>query len=156
MMPIGDEFQAGQYFGEMSLLGGHRVENDICAVNESTLIALDVETFESVLGPYTKLLEAHYNTAVMAQVPSLRKLTGAELKRLNGVLLPARHQAGAVLVQEGDVLNKLVFIVSGSAVMEGKGVAGKDKRDPYEQIEVRKKKCIYCILFFVRRCVKRY
>ena len=87
MMPIGDEFQAGQYFGEMSLLGGHRVENDICAVNESTLIALDVETFESVLGPYTKLLEAHYNTAVMAQVPSLRKLTGAELKRLNGVLL---------------------------------------------------------------------
>ena len=58
MMPIGDEFQAGQYFGEMSLLGGHRVENDICAVNESTLIALDVETFESVLGPYTKLLEA--------------------------------------------------------------------------------------------------
>jgi len=37
-------------------------------VGQSTLLALDVATFEAVLGPYMKLLEAHYNVAVLSQV----------------------------------------------------------------------------------------
>ena len=65
---MGEVFETGQYFGELSLLGGHREKNDVCAVMESTLVALNVDTFESVLGPYTALLEEHYNTAVMAKV----------------------------------------------------------------------------------------
>ena len=67
-MPMGEIFETGQYFGELSLLGGHREKYDVCAVMESTLVALNVDTFESVLGPYTALLEEHYNTAVMAKV----------------------------------------------------------------------------------------
>ena len=65
---MGEVFETGQYFGELSLLGGHREKNDVCAVMESALVALNVDTFESVLGPYTALLEEHYNTAVMAKV----------------------------------------------------------------------------------------
>lgn len=135
-MPIGNEFEAGCCFGEMALLGAHTVENDVAAVEPSTLLELDVAAFEEVLAPFNKLLEAHYNTAVLHEVPSLKRLTLAELKRLNDVLIEERHQSGSVLVDEGSKLNKLVFIVSGSAVMTGKDVAGKDKRDPYLQIEV--------------------
>jgi len=130
-----EEYESGQFFGEMALVGGHVVEKDVNAVGQSTLLALDVATFEAVLGPYMKLLEAHYNVAVLSQVPSLSKLTHAELKRLNTCLTPERFQRGATLVKRGEVLSKLVFFLSGEALVEGPGVAGKDKRDPYQQIE---------------------
>ena len=48
--------------------GGYQVEADIHAVERSSLLCLDADAFESVLGPYMKLLEAHYNEAILSQV----------------------------------------------------------------------------------------
>jgi len=63
-------------------------------------------------------------------VPSLAKLTAVELKRLNSVLAPERHQPFTTLVSKGETLNKLVFLVGGTCVLEGPNAAGKDTRDP--------------------------
>jgi hypothetical protein len=79
------------------------VDFDINAVSASTLLAIDVDMFESLLGPYLKVLEGHYNMAVLAQVPSLSKLTPPELRRLNSVLVPERFLETAVLVEKGQV-----------------------------------------------------
>jgi CRP-like cAMP-binding protein len=67
-LPEGVERSSGDFFGELALLGGHSVDADVISVNASVLLAVDVETFERVLGPYLTLLEAHYNCAVLAQV----------------------------------------------------------------------------------------
>jgi len=134
-VPSGPEFEDGMHFGEMALLQGHRVEKDMNAVTHSTLLCLDNAVFESILGPYMKLIEAHYNTAILAQVPSLSKLTPVELRRLCDCLQPERYQPKALLHRKGEALNKLVILVSGSCTIEGPGVAGKDTRDPYAAME---------------------
>ena len=67
-MPGGREHERGEFFGEMALLGGHSTEQDVIAVNASVLLVLDAAAFEATLGPYMRLLEAHYNCAVLAQV----------------------------------------------------------------------------------------
>jgi hypothetical protein len=46
------------------------------------------------------------------------------------VLAPERHQPLTTLVSKGEVLNKLVFLVGGTCVLEGPNAAGKDTRDP--------------------------
>ena len=40
-----------------------------------------------------------------------------------------------MLVTEGDALNKLVFIVTGRAIMTGENIAGDDPREYYEKLE---------------------
>ena len=67
-VPNGAERIEGEFIGEMALLGGHAAESDVIAVNATVLLAIDIKAFESALGPYMRLLEAHYNCAVLAQV----------------------------------------------------------------------------------------
>ena len=54
-------------------------------------------------------------------------------KRLNGFSCP--QGMGAIIVTEGDALNKLVFIVTGRAIMTGENIAGDDPRECYEKLE---------------------
>ena len=127
---VGDvHLREGEFFGERALLTKETRAADVFAHTGCTVLALDAETFNAVLGPLHDIMKSHFNLNILGQVPPLKKLTEAELKQLNSMLKPMTVKAKEKFLKKDDIVSSLFFVSSGTGALLGDGVAGADPKE---------------------------
>lgn len=69
---------AGDYFGERALLLGEPRAANVTAVTKTVVMALDRETFNSLLGPLREVIDHNMNMRVLSSIKLFDKLTRTE------------------------------------------------------------------------------
>ena len=121
--------KAGEYFGERALLTDQLRAANVTAKVDVTLLALDREAFNRVLGPLRALLDANATLRVLATISILSKLSKRELKKVAARFQERVFKAGELIIKQGDPGAEFFIIKSGRAdvTVETRGTETKVK-----------------------------
>jgi cGMP-dependent protein kinase len=103
----------GGYFGERALMTNEPRAATITAVKPTTLLALDKEEFQKLLGPLQELLDYNLSMRVLSSIKMFEKLTTSEKVRLCRSFHEASFEANKVIVKQGEHGSKFFVLVHG-------------------------------------------
>ncbi len=115
----------GESFGEMGLLGGHRRQATVRAVNEVELFGVDKGTFDRLLAEDMRAPDFGHTMQALAELRELSVFHGLDAEQLNSILehgewITAAH--GDELVTQGEPGDRFYVIESGKAEIVKDGV----------------------------------
>jgi len=115
----------GESFGEMGLLGGHRRQATVRAVNEVELFGVDKGTFDRLLAEDMRAPDFGHTMQALAELRELSVFHGLDSEQLNAILehgewITAAH--GDELVTQGEPGDRFYVIESGKAEIVKDGV----------------------------------
>jgi CRP-like cAMP-binding protein/Zn-dependent protease len=108
----------GESFGEMGLLGSHRRQATVRAVDDVELFAVDKGTFDRLLAEDMRAPDFAHTMQALAELRELSVFHGLDSEQLNGILehgewITATH--GDRLVTQGEPGDRFYVIESGRA-----------------------------------------
>lgn len=106
---------SGEYFGERALLTGEPRAANVTAVTGVTLLALDRESFNNLLGPLREVLDQNMNMRVLSSVKIFEKLNKEEKTKVAKSFEFETFPAGTTIIREGDKGRKFYIIKDGNA-----------------------------------------
>jgi cAMP-dependent protein kinase regulator len=116
---------AGNYFGERALITGEPRAANVIADTAVVLMALDRESFNSLLGPLREVLDHNMNMRVLENIKLFSNLTERERSKVSRSFEFESFAAGTTIVREGDRGRKFYIIKEGSAkVVVGENEVG--------------------------------
>jgi CRP-like cAMP-binding protein/Zn-dependent protease len=115
----------GESFGEMGLLGGHRRQATVRAVDEVELFSIDKGTFDRLLAEDMRAPDFGHTMQALAELRELSIFHGLDSEQLNAILehgewITAAH--GDELVTQGEPGDRFYVIESGKAEIIRDGV----------------------------------
>jgi CRP-like cAMP-binding protein len=111
---------AGHYFGERALMTGEPRAANVIADTKCLIMALDRESFNSVLGPLREVVDHNLNMRVLENIPLFENLTAREKSKVSRSFEFETFTEGQVIIREGDKGRKFYIIKDGTAkVMKG-------------------------------------
>jgi CRP-like cAMP-binding protein/Zn-dependent protease len=115
----------GESFGEMGLLGGHRRQATVRAVDEVELFSVDKGTFDRLLAEDMRAPDFGHTMQALAELRELSVFHGLDSEQLNAILehgewITAAH--GDELVTQGEPGDRFYVIESGKAEIIKDGV----------------------------------
>ncbi len=128
-----DEYlKAGDYFGERALITGEPRAANVHAVTACTLMALDRDAFNSLLGPLSDVLSHNMNMRILTSVKLFEKLNLDEKKKLSESFIVETYEANEVIVQQGDKGTTFYILKEGNTqVVIGDQVMGQLQAGSY-------------------------
>jgi cGMP-dependent protein kinase len=128
-----DEYlKAGDYFGERALITGEPRAANVHAVTACTLMALDRDAFNSLLGPLSELLSHNMNMRILTSVKLFEKLNLDEKKKLSESFVVESFEADDVIVRQGDKGTTFYILKEGNTkVVIGDQVMGQLQAGSY-------------------------
>jgi CRP-like cAMP-binding protein len=118
--------EAGAYFGERALLTGEPRAANVTAESPCVLMALDLESFNSLLGPLREVLDHNLNMRVLENIKLFSNLTERERSKVSRSFEFETFPPGTTIVREGDRGRKFYILKDGVAtVMIGGEEVGK-------------------------------
>jgi CRP-like cAMP-binding protein len=114
------------YFGERALMTHEPRAANVTAETDVTLIALDRQAFDDLLGSLREVIDHNMSMRVLQSIPMLKVLSSNEKEKLFLALEPVSFADGAFVIKEGDHGTTFYIIKSGSAVV-AKSVANTDE-----------------------------
>ncbi len=128
-----DEYlKAGDYFGERALITGEPRAANVHAVTACTLMALDRDAFNSLLGPLSELLSHNMNMRILTSVKLFEKLNLDEKKKLSESFVVETFEADDVIVRQGDKGTTFYILKEGNTkVVIGDQVMGQLQAGSY-------------------------
>lgn len=118
---LGDQFtehslQEGDYFGERALITGESRAATVTANSDKVLVmALDADSFKSLLGPLKDVLDQNMNLRALTSCKLFSRLTSAEKKKMAESFTLEKYAADTVIVKQGDKGNKFYILKDGAA-----------------------------------------
>lgn len=95
----------GSYFGEMALLSDDSRNASVAVVSEeATLLKLNREDFDHMLGPLKHIITISMNIKVLQRVELFESLNLLELEEVAEALKPETFSKGDVIIREGNIL----------------------------------------------------
>jgi CRP-like cAMP-binding protein len=115
----------GEYFGERALLTGEPRAATITAQSAVKVMALDRESFNSLLGPLRDVLDHNMNLRVLSSIKLFEKLSNQEKKKLAGSFQVEKFDDNATIIRQGDPGSKFYILKEGTAkvMVDSKEVA---------------------------------
>lgn len=118
---IGEQFSVhtlteGDYFGERALITLEPRAATITATSAKVLLmALDVDSFNSLLGPIQNVLDFNMNLRVLTSVKLFSRLSEAERAKLSESFDLEKFSTDATVVKQGDKGHKFYIVKTGAA-----------------------------------------
>lgn len=123
---------AGHYFGERALITGEPRAANVIADTKCLIMALDRESFNSVLGPLRDVVDHNLNMRVLENIPLFENLTPREKSKVSRSFEFETFTEGQVIIREGDKGRKFYIIKEGTAkVMKGDNEVAKLESGQY-------------------------
>ncbi|GLE00573.1 hypothetical protein PINS_up009330 [Pythium insidiosum] len=107
------ELSDGDYFGERALLVSEPRAATVIAKTDVRLMALDQQTFTSLLGPLQEVLDYNRMWRALESVTVLKPVPFALKRKVLDAAQLVRYDAGEVLVHEGDPGDAFFIIKDG-------------------------------------------
>jgi CRP-like cAMP-binding protein len=108
---------AGSYFGERALITGEPRAANVIATTPTTLMALDRESFTSLLGPLREVLDHNLNMRVLENIKLFSNLTEREKSKVSRSFEFETFSAGTHIIREGEKGKKFYILKEGSALV---------------------------------------
>jgi cGMP-dependent protein kinase len=109
---------AGEYFGEKALLTGEPRAANIRADTAITVMALDREDFNNILGDMRDLMQSNLNLRILSSVPVLNKLSDSELAAVAAQMSLNSYKKGDKVVVQGSTGTEFFIIKSGECIAQ--------------------------------------
>jgi CRP-like cAMP-binding protein len=106
---------AGTYFGERALITGEPRAANVTATTATTLMALDRESFNSLLGPLREVLDHNLNMRVLENIKLFSNLTEREKSKVSRSFEFETFSAGTHIIREGEKGKKFYILKEGTA-----------------------------------------
>jgi CRP-like cAMP-binding protein len=106
---------AGAYFGERALITGEPRAANVVAESACVLMALDLESFNSLLGPLREVLDHNLNMRVLENIKLFSNLTERERSKVSRSFEFETFPAGTTIIREGDRGRKFYILKEGTA-----------------------------------------
>jgi cAMP-dependent protein kinase regulator len=106
---------AGTYFGERALITGEPRAANVTAETAVVLMALDRESFNSLLGPLREVLDHNLNMRVLENIKLFSNLTDREKSKVSRSFEFETFSAGSTIIREGDRGRKFYILKDGTA-----------------------------------------
>jgi cGMP-dependent protein kinase len=107
------ELGPGDYFGERALMLDEPRAGNVYALDNVTLLALDRNNFENLLGPLRETLDYNLGIRVLKSVPLLGKLDQKERTKLVKLLAERSYKAGAFIIKQGEPGSEFFIVKTG-------------------------------------------
>jgi len=123
---------SGSYFGERALITGEPRAANVVAETPCVLMALDRESFNSLLGPLREVLDHNLNMRVLENIKLFSNLTEREKSKVSRSFEFETFPEGTTIVREGDRGRKFYILKDGTAkVLIGDQEVGKLESGQY-------------------------
>lgn len=106
------------YFGERALMTHEPRAANVTAETDVTLIALDRQAFDDLLGSLREVIDHNMGMRVLQSIPLLKHLSPLERRKLFTALEPVTFKDGEFVIKEGDKGTTFYIIKSGSAIVK--------------------------------------
>lgn len=113
------------YFGERALMTHEPRAANVTAETDVTLIALDRQAFDDLLGSLREVIDHNMSMRVLQSIPLLKNLSRTEQDKLFQALEPVSFHDGQFVIREGEAGTTFYIIKSGSATVK-KSVEGAE------------------------------
>ncbi len=120
--------EAGDSFGERSVLTGERRDVTIDAEQATYLLCIEKGDFDRLLEQYPHLREALSLRKLqsLSTVHLFEDLASEDLRRIAAVIGRTRHRRGSMICREGEISDTLFIIESGRVAVLARQEAGKE------------------------------
>lgn len=115
----------GEYFGERALLTGEPRAANATADSDCTLVMLDRELFNKLLGPLRELLDANMNKRVLQNVKLFASMGEREKQILSRSFSLERYSKGDKIIKEGEKGGHKFYVLKSGALQVTAG-SGND------------------------------
>ena len=125
---VGSQFKdhsigPGSYFGERALMTGEpRVASATAEGGLVTLMALERNDFDNLLGSLTQLLDQNMNARILESIKLFSNLGPSERNRIVRAFAVETYNADTEIIREGDQGQKFYIIKSGMCKVKAKGL----------------------------------
>ncbi|KAG7396641.1 hypothetical protein PHYBOEH_001974 [Phytophthora boehmeriae] len=109
------ELKEGDYFGERALLSSEPRSATVVAQTDARLIALDQQTFTSVLGPLQEVLDHNRMLRTLENITVMKKVPYALKKKLLDSARIVHFEPGETILNEGDEGGTFYILKEGEA-----------------------------------------
>lgn len=106
------------YFGERALMTHEPRAANVTAETDVTLIALDRQAFDDLLGSLREVIDHNLSVRVLQSIPLLQHLSASEKERLFEALEPVMFADGEYVIREGEQGSTFYIIKTGSAIVK--------------------------------------
>ena len=119
----------GDWFGERALLTGEPRAANVTALSDVTTMAMDRETFETVLGPLHVLMEREMRVRFLKGLSIFAKgnVTTQELSQLADLMSEVCYQKGEKLAESGKPYEMTLWIIRHGRLLVYSSKSGNDK-----------------------------
>ncbi|GAB9477453.1 hypothetical protein Gpo141_00014529, partial [Globisporangium polare] len=107
-----------EYFGERALLADELSAANVTAETDVSLIALDRQAFDDLLGSLREVIDHNMSMRVLQSIPLLKHLSQLERRKLFSALEPVTFKDGEFVIREGEKGTTFYIIKSGSAIVK--------------------------------------
>ena len=115
----------GSYFGEMALLSDDLRNASVSVISEeATLLKLNRDDFDMMLGPLKQIITMNMNMKVLQKVQLFESLNMLELEEIAEALKPETFRQGEVIIKEGEIGKKFYILKAGQASVSSKAKGG--------------------------------
>ncbi len=121
--------QAGDSFGEHSLLTGARRDVTMEVEENAVLLLLEKSGFDGLLAQYPHLREALgvHKLERLRKTPLFEKLSTEDLHRIAAVTGRTRYREGSVICRQGELGTAFYIIQSGRVVLQDRDEKGQER-----------------------------